>query len=665
MKWSDLKLRPKILGITTVLLLVIFALLSGLIYQTEKISIEKEIQERMKSHLDDLHQILTDHVQSKQNMVNISLHLAHQMFYGNGELLQLDSSMVIAGVNQINGEKKDYSVPLWMYNGKPLFQNYELVDAIRDQSVETATLFQKIDDGYLRIATNVMKQNGERAIGTFIPNSSEVIKTIEKGEIYYGRAFVVNNWYLTAYEPIRLNGEIAGILYVGVKEMDYAFIKQIFEGKTYYKTGYPFLVSSSGDLIIHPNSEGVNLAQTQIFKQIIDAEPGVFQSRYIWPEGGGGEWKQQFFRYFEPYDCYISVSLYEREVKASLRHLIIVLLISSLVSVVLLGMGIIGALNPVIRGIKAIEQVARDLYHGDLTTKINLWRSDEIGQTASSLQKTIENLKQIVAGIHSGAENFSSISQQLSAGAQQVSQSATEQAGAIEEISSCMEEMNSSIESNSTGAIETQSIAESASSGIHGCSKATQEAVQSMKTIAQRIQVINDIAFQTNILALNAAVEAARAGEAGRGFAVVASEVRKLAERSRMAAEEIVSLSTEGLHKSEQSGQQLEAIVPAIERNASLVKEIANRSSEQTMGVNQIHSALNEFNTTTQQNASAASQMARSSEELAHQSVALRNSIRFFTTDQSRQPEYKPSQLATEQGDLENKMRDPVLNPAY
>ena len=139
-----------------------------------------------------------------------------------------------------------------MYNGKPLFQNYELVDAIRDQSVETATLFQKIDDGYLRIATNVMKQNGERAIGTFIPNSSEVIKTIEKGEIYYGRAFVVNNWYLTAYEPIRLNGEIAGILYVGVKEMDYAFIKQIFEGKTYYKTGYPFLVSSSGDLIIHP-----------------------------------------------------------------------------------------------------------------------------------------------------------------------------------------------------------------------------------------------------------------------------------------------------------------------------------------------------------------------------------------------------------------------------
>jgi len=169
-----------------------------------------------------------------------------------------------------------------------------------------------------------------------------------------------------------------------------------------------------------------------------------------------------------------------------------------------------------------------------------------------------------------------------------------------------------------------------ATEGIKQGSESTNIAVDAMKNIADKIKIVNDIAFQTNILALNAAVEAARAGEHGKGFAVVAAEVRKLAERSKIAADEIDLLSKNGVEVSEKAGKKLTEIVPEIEKTARLVQEIAAASNEQNSGADQVNNAIQQLNQVTQQNAAASEEMATSSEELSSQAEELKRIISFF-----------------------------------
>jgi len=211
-----------------------------------------------------------------------------------------------------------------------------------------------------------------------------------------------------------------------------------------------------------------------------------------------------------------------------------------------------------------------------------------------------------------------------------MSQGATEQASASEEVSSSMEEMVSNIQQNTDNAIQTEKIAMMVATNIRKGNASAQRSAISMKDIADKISIISEISFQTNILALNAAVEAARAGEHGRGFAVVAAEVRKLAERSKVAAEEINQVSKDGVDIASSTGQQLEDLVPEIEKTTKLVQEISAASMEQNTGTDQINNALQQLNHVTQQNAASSEEQATSAEELANQSEHLREIISFF-----------------------------------
>jgi methyl-accepting chemotaxis protein len=270
---------------------------------------------------------------------------------------------------------------------------------------------------------------------------------------------------------------------------------------------------------------------------------------------------------------------------------------------------------------------------GKLATSINpeyLKRKDEIGLLAVATNDTITKLSEIVTSVIFNAKSIASASEHLTSSSQQMSQGSTEQASSVEEVSSAMEEMISNIEQNSDNAGQTEKIATNAARLINDNNKAVDVAVHSMNEIAQKITIINDIAFQTNLLALNAAVEAARAGEHGRGFAVVAVEIRKLAERSRIAADEIDRLSKSSVLVSENAGKQLQSIVPEIEKTARLVQEISVASIEQRNGSDQINSALQQLNQLTQSNAATSEELAASAEELSAQSEVLLNVTSFF-----------------------------------
>jgi len=278
-------------------------------------------------------------------------------------------------------------------------------------------------------------------------------------------------------------------------------------------------------------------------------------------------------------------------------------------------------------------EFAKSVSNGDLTVTIDLDQKDEIGDLAKALQNMRARLIEIISNIKGGATGIAAASQQLSSSAQQMSQGSTEQAASAEEVSSAMEEMVANIQQNTDNAQQTEKIALKAAEDVLSGSKSVELTVASMRTIAEKITVIGEIARQTNLLALNAAVEAARAGEHGKGFAVVAAEVRKLAERSQSAATDINELSKKSVTVADQSGKILMEIVPDIQKTSELVQEISASSVEQNTGADQVNTAIQQLNSVIQQNASVSEEIASSSEELSSQADQLREVIGFFRID--------------------------------
>ncbi len=281
-----------------------------------------------------------------------------------------------------------------------------------------------------------------------------------------------------------------------------------------------------------------------------------------------------------------------------------------------------------------IRAITDEIANGNLALKFDAQRK-KIG-IYGAIVLLSEQLKVIITKVVEGAENVSSASLQMSSTSQEMSQGTQEQAASAEEISSSMEEMAANIQQNTDNAQQTEKIAIKAADDIKEGNAAVTQAVESLKMIAEKIGIVGEIARQTNLLALNAAVEAARAGDHGKGFAVVAAEVRKLAERSQVAAEEINGLSSSSVSVADRSGRLLAQIVPNIQNTAKLVQEIAASSSEQNSGANQINNAIQQFNQVIQQNAAGAEEIASSSEELSAQAESLKDTVSFFQLEQNQ-----------------------------
>jgi len=290
-------------------------------------------------------------------------------------------------------------------------------------------------------------------------------------------------------------------------------------------------------------------------------------------------------------------------------------------------------LNILIDAMNTITELAQEIASGNLMVSVEERSAQD--KLMQALKKMVEDLTKIAVDVQTAANQVAQGSGEMSSSAEEMASSANEQSASVEEVSSSMEEMNSSVVQNADNAKQTAVISNKAAKDAQEGGRAVAETVKAMKSIAEKIAVIEDIAAQTNMLALNAAIEAARAGDHGKGFAVVAGEVRNLAERSGNAAREINNLSIESVEVAEKAGSLIEEIVPQIQKTAELVQEINASSAEQANGINQVTQAVEQLDKGIQQSAAATEEMASTTEELLGQAEQLQRSAAFFKVKQS------------------------------
>ena len=420
--FRDWKIRTKLISFTLLLALVplgVSALLSlGKFTEDLKQSYESDLEHIVAN----IHAMCRAQQELLQNKVTADLNTAHYVFFQNGRSVSISHGHFVefTAQDQSTNELSRVRVPLWSIGGKPITKDYTLVDRVQKLVGGTCTVFQRTEgDRLLRISTNVLHANGIRAVGTYLSPSSEVAKTILRGETYWGRAFVVNAWYITAYEPIRdKNNEVIGALYVGIPEQSALSLKEAIKSIKIGKTGYAYIMDSSGNLVVHPAKEGENILEAkdsrgfEYMREIASKAPLLKENevgtiRYPWANVELGETSPRMkinkYQYFRDWDWIIAAGGYEEEIfegVARTKFFITLLAFGSIGLAILLTVMLSRILT---RPVMELTEVTARMAGGDLTQKVRITTGDEIGTLASSFNRMADqvlsytrNLEEIV-----------------------------------------------------------------------------------------------------------------------------------------------------------------------------------------------------------------------------------------------------------------------------
>jgi methyl-accepting chemotaxis protein len=431
----------------------------------------------------------------------------------------------------------------------------------------------------------------------------------------------------TGKAVVGTRGEVLG---VAAMDISLAQLTSIIKGVHLGRTGYVVMVQDDGVVIADPKHPDNNFKNVSALSDPLYAEAFAMDDGALKGSLGGTEYMAVVHTSSDRGWKFIALTE-NAEIIAPVWHNAVTAILLSLLTLAVIGVAMWFYMNRLL--IKPLGRIVRVLdraANGDYTARLDTRRNDDVGRIFQALNVMSEKLTHIVGQVVDGSSRVASGSEELSGTSSALSDGAVQQASALEEVSSSMEEMVGNIRATAENSRTTAAIADKASDNARLGGQAVSETVTAMQEIAQRIDIVEEIARQTNLLALNAAIEAARAGEHGKGFAVVAAEVRKLAERSGIAAGEISELSTSSVEVAVRAGDLLKEIVPDIEKTAELIREITAANNEQSAGAEQINEALQQLDHVVEQNAAASEEMASTSADLAGQAHGLEQLVAFF-----------------------------------
>jgi PAS domain S-box-containing protein len=420
--FQDWKIRSKLTAFTLLLALLPMGVAAF-------VSLQKFTEDLKQAYESDLDHIVTNiHAMCRaqqellQNKLTSDLQIARRVFYRYKPRIDIfpERRVEFDAEDQFTKEITRVRVPFWSIGGQAITRDYVLVDQVQQLVGGTCTVFQRIQgDRLLRISTNVLRSDGSRAVGTYLPAAGEVTRTILRGETYRGRAFVVNDWYITAYEPIfDERKEVIGALYVGVPEQRAVALKTAIKSTKIGKTGYAFIMDSSGRLVVHPAKEGETILEAkdsagfEYIKEMIRLAPLLKENevgtlRYPWVNVELGEsaprMKINKYLYFRDWDWIIAAGSYEEEIfegVARTKFFITLVALGTVALAILLTVMLSRVLT---RPLQQLTEVTARMAGGDLTQKVNLSGGDEIGtlshsfnRMADQVQNYTRNLEEIV-----------------------------------------------------------------------------------------------------------------------------------------------------------------------------------------------------------------------------------------------------------------------------
>jgi methyl-accepting chemotaxis protein len=661
-------LGAALIGLTTAGIIGILFWKSAAVSDTLSESFNKQARHEMAVAVSDARNLLATQHATLSNQLENDMKMLLDIVERGGGISLLDETAQWDAVNQVTKDKRTVSLPKMALGGQWFGQNSDpdtptlMVDTLMSLTGATCTVFQAMDSqgDLLRVATNILKTDGRRAVGTYIPASSPVARTVMSGETFRGTAFVVNAWYLTQYRPIKdASGKVLGCLYVGILQEAVQELRQGFKSVVLGASGSLSVLAGSGGsmgeikMARDAKHEGTNLSGVKdsrgaaVYAELIaqareaDGTPVTRTVTVATPGASGPREVYLTASYFKPWDWVILGTGYvdefmegKRAVDAALRDTKVwsagvgaFMLVSAMLLILYFARSMSFALARAVGVMNSINSGELEVERLPVHPR---GPRDEFEELGAALNSMGDVLRDVVAKVQAGAQSVAQGSAELAGTSQSLSEGAANQASSVEEISASMEEMTSNIEQNTDNANQTEGIARQAADDARQGGESVGRTVEAMRQIADKIAIVEEIARQTNLLALNAAIEAARAGEHGKGFAVVAAEVRKLAERSGVAAAEISELSGNSVAIAEQAGRMLEKMVPDITRTAELVQEIAAASTEQFSGGSQIKAAILELDRVVQQNTAESEHVAASSEELASHADQVREAIGYF-----------------------------------
>lgn len=567
--------------------------------------------------------------------------------------LSVDSEQLILKTveNQVTHEKIEIKVPTFLIDEKPI-SNDNVVDHTYETLGSTATLFVKIPQGLLRVSTTIKKKDGTRAVGTYIPLDSAVTKSIFSGQPYFGRAFVVDDWYITAYEPIfNSKNEVVGAFYVGNKETSLEQIKNYLKSQKILTTGYYFVIDDDGKMVVHPEFEGQDFLEKTdadgkfIFKEIIKNESGLIE--YRWKSDGSNATDDKIAVYssFPLMKWHIAANFKADEVKegiAALRNVILAITAISLLVMIVFIAWFSAKLSKNLDGISSKISSATDSIkdQSQLVSNVSIKLSESSTKQSSALQETVSTLEEITATVQNNLQTTRQ-SRELS----QEVEAITDQGFSV------MKNLNSSVS-------KVNQLNDHTKEEIQKSYAEIESIIQLIQTIDEKSKIINDIVFQTKLLSFNASVEAARAGEHGKGFSVVAEEIGKLATMTGTSSGDIQETLVS-------TSQKVKEIIASSERRVIQAFELSSKEIKMCTAISDEGiKALEDIKANVSKSSLSITNLTVASEE---QSNAIKNialaiqqidQVTYVTAELSKESQSYSQQLQDQSQDLEGAMKN-------